>query len=46
MKGVGGAPKMWAPAIEDLKRDGFFKLPYRRTSEDQVKAILQLEKHD
>ena len=36
---IGGAPKMWAPAIDGLIREGFFKLPNRRTSEDVRKAL-------
>lgn len=36
---IGGAPKMWAPAIDGLIRDGFFKLPNQRTREDVRKAL-------
>jgi len=35
----GGAPKMWAPAIDALIQDGFFKLPKKRTREDVRKAL-------
>ena len=35
----GGAPKIWAPAIDSLIREGFFKLPNRRTREDVAKAL-------
>jgi uncharacterized protein (DUF362 family) len=35
----GGAPKMWAPAIDGLIQEGFFKLPNRRTREDVKKAL-------
>ena len=31
---AGGAPKMWAPAIDGLIQEGFFKLPNKRTRED------------
>lgn len=36
---IGGAPKMWAPAIDGLIREGFFKLPNKRTREDVRKAL-------
>jgi uncharacterized protein (DUF362 family) len=35
----GGAPKTWAPAIDELIREGFFKLPNKRTREDVKKAL-------
>ena len=35
----GGAPKMWAPAIDDMIREGFFKLPNKRTREDVKKTL-------
>jgi uncharacterized protein (DUF362 family) len=35
----GGAPKMWAPAIDGLIQEGFFKLPNKRTREDVNKAL-------
>ncbi len=35
----GGAPKMWAPAIDSLIREDFFKLPNKRTREDVQKAL-------
>ncbi len=35
----GGAPKIWAPAIDNLIQDGFFKLPNKRTREDVAKAL-------
>ncbi len=35
----GGAPKMWAPAIDGLIQEGFFKLPKKRTGEDVRKAL-------
>lgn len=37
----GGAPKMWAPAIDGLIREGFFKLPNKRTRED-VRKVLKV----
>jgi uncharacterized protein (DUF362 family) len=36
---IGGAPKMWAPAIDGLVREGFFKLPNKRTREDIGKTL-------
>jgi hypothetical protein len=36
---MGGAPKMWAPAIDGLIKEGFFKLPNKRTREDVKKAL-------
>lgn len=38
-KEKGGAPKMWAPAIDALIQEGFFKLPNKRTREDVKKAL-------
>ena len=35
----GGAPKIWAPAIDSLIREGFFKLPNKKTREDVAKAL-------
>lgn len=35
----GGAPSVWAPTIDSLIRDGFFKLPNKRTREDVIKAF-------
>ena len=35
----GGAPSVWAPTIDSLIRDGFFKLPHKRTRRDVVKAF-------
>lgn len=35
----GGAPKIWSPAIDSLIREGFFKLPNRRTREEVKKAL-------
>ena len=35
----GGAPKTWAPAIDDLIQKGFFKLPNKRTREDVKRAL-------
>jgi len=36
---IGGAPKMWAPAIDGLIQEGFFRLPNKRTREDVRKAL-------
>jgi uncharacterized protein (DUF362 family) len=36
----GGAPKIWAPAVDGLIHEGFFKLPNKRTRED-VKKVLK-----
>jgi len=38
-QGIGGAPKMWAPAIDGLIQEGFFTLPNKRTREDVKKAL-------
>jgi len=35
----GGAPKIWAPAVDGLIHEGFFKLPNKRTREDVKKAL-------
>jgi uncharacterized protein (DUF362 family) len=35
----GGAPTIWAPAIDGLTREGFFALPNKRTREDVRKAL-------
>jgi uncharacterized protein (DUF362 family) len=35
----GGAPKIWAPAIDGLIHEGFFKLPNKRTREEVRKAL-------
>ena len=35
----GGAPKIWASAIDSLIQEGFFKLPNKRTREDVTKAL-------
>jgi uncharacterized protein (DUF362 family) len=35
----GGAFKMWAPAIDGLIQEGFFKLPNKRTRDDVKKAL-------
>jgi len=35
----GGAPKIWAPAIDSLIQQGFFKLPNKRTRVDVAKAL-------
>jgi uncharacterized protein (DUF362 family) len=35
----GGAPSTWAPTIDSFIRDGFFKLPHKRTRDDVVKAF-------
>jgi uncharacterized protein (DUF362 family) len=35
----GGAFKMWAPAVDRLIREGFFKLPNKRTREDVRKVL-------
>jgi uncharacterized protein (DUF362 family) len=35
----GGAPKIWAPAIDGLIREGFFRFPNKRTREDVKKAL-------
>jgi uncharacterized protein (DUF362 family) len=35
----GGAFKMWAPAIDSLIEEGFFKLPNKRSREDIRKAL-------
>lgn len=35
----GGAPKIWAPAIDGLIEEGFFKLPNKRTKQDVAKAL-------
>jgi len=35
----GGAPKTWAPAIDSLIQEGFFRLPNKRTREDVRKAL-------
>lgn len=34
-----GAPKVWASAIDKLIKEGFFRLPNRRTREDVEKAL-------
>ena len=36
---ISGAPKMWAPAIDGLIQEGFFRLPNKRTREDVRKAL-------
>jgi len=36
----GGAFKMWAPAVDTLIQEGFFKLPNKRTREDVKKALM------
>ena len=38
-KEPGGAPSVWAPTIDTLIEDGFFKLPHKRTRKDIVKAF-------
>ncbi len=38
-KARGGAPSIWAPTIDSLIEDGFFKLPHRRTRDDVVNAF-------
>jgi len=35
----GGAFKIWAPAIDGLIHEGFFKLPNKRTREDVIKVL-------
>ena len=35
----GGAPKSWAPAIDTLIKEGFFKLPDKKTRKDVAKAL-------
>ena len=35
----GGAPSVWAPTIDSLIEDGFFKLPNKKTRKDVVKAF-------
>jgi len=35
----GGAPSVWAPTIDSMIRDGFFKLPNKRTKGDVVRAF-------
>ncbi len=35
----GGAPKIWAPAIDELIREGFFRLPNKRTREDVGRVL-------
>ena len=35
----GGASKSWAPAIDGLIKEGFFKLPNKRTREEVAKAL-------
>jgi hypothetical protein len=35
----GGASKIWAPAVDRLIREGFFKLPNKRTREDVTKVL-------
>ncbi len=35
----GGAPKSWAPGIDSLIQEGFFKLPNKRTRDDVAKAL-------
>lgn len=35
----GGAPKSWAPAIDGLIQEGFFKLPNKRMRDDVTKAL-------
>lgn len=37
-KGTRG-PEIWAPAIDSLKNDSFFKLPKRRSLQDVSKAL-------
>lgn len=36
---IGGAPKIWSPAVDGLIREGFFKLPNKRTREDVRKTL-------
>jgi uncharacterized protein (DUF362 family) len=38
-RACGGAPKIWAPAIDSLIRERFFKLPNKRTREDVAKVL-------
>jgi len=38
-KMAGPAPTTWAPEIDRLIREGFFKLPKKRTREDVAKAL-------
>ena len=38
-KESGGAPSIWAPTIDSLIEDGFFRLPNKRTRRDVVKAF-------
>lgn len=35
----GGAPKSWASGIDSLIKEGFFKLPNKRTREEVMKAL-------
>ncbi|NIO38392.1 hypothetical protein GTO27_11930, partial [Candidatus Bathyarchaeota archaeon] len=35
----GGAPSVWAPTIDSLIDEGFFKLPNKRTRKDVIKAF-------
>jgi hypothetical protein len=37
-KGSRG-PAIWSPAIDDLIKEGFFKLPNKRKKKDVVKAL-------
>lgn len=37
-KGTRG-PEIWSPAIDDLIKEGFFRLPNRRQNPDVVKAL-------
>lgn len=38
-KARGGAPSVWAPTVDKLIEEGFFKLPNQRTRKDVVKAF-------
>jgi len=37
-KGTRG-PEIWSPAIDSLIKEGFFKLPNRRTTKEVMKAL-------
>ena len=36
----GGAPKIWASAIDQLISEGFFRLPKKRTREEVRKTLM------
>jgi hypothetical protein len=38
-KARGGAPSVWAPNIDKLIENGFFKLPNKKTRKDVIRAF-------